>query len=221
VGERLPSWVRLRCGLEPRTFAALCLVLVVAAGFAAHRLLDARPAAVAVTETAAPTPSPAPTASPAPAGVPGDAATSPPASVVVDVAGRVAEPGVYTLPAGARVADALDAAGGVRPGTDTGGLNRARVLLDGEHVLVGETPPPGQPPPPAAPAAPAAAGGVVSLNAATAAQLQELPGIGPVLADRILAWRDTHGGFTSVDQLGEVAGIGDRRLAELRDHVVP
>lgn len=131
------------------------------------------------------------------------------ALLVVDVAGDVRRPGLVRLPAGSRVADAVAAAGGALPGATTEGLNLARVLEDGEQVLVGA---------PAAPASPGAAG-LVDLNAATAEQLDALPGVGPVLAERIVAWRDAHGPFASVDQLREVSGIGERKFAELRDLV--
>ncbi|MFZ5851663.1 MAG: helix-hairpin-helix domain-containing protein, partial [Actinomycetota bacterium] len=123
--------------------------------------------------------------------------TTPAPTLWVDVQGRVARPGVVRLAAGARVLDALAAAGGVLPGTDTVGLNLARPLVDGEQVLVGL---PG-PPAPGGPVAPAGAGappGPVDLNTATAEQLQTLPGIGPVLAERILSWRAQAGRFRSV-----------------------
>ncbi|MFJ8631360.1 helix-hairpin-helix domain-containing protein [Streptomyces sp. NPDC093568] len=146
------------------------------------------------------------------------------AEIVVDVGGKVREPGIHRLPAGSRVADALSAAGGVRPGTNTDGLNRARFLVDGEQVIVG------------APAAvPGAGGGAgagsgtagagpavpVSLNTATVDQLDTLPGVGPVLAQHIIDYRTQHGGFRSVDELREVNGIGDRRFADLQDLVRP
>ncbi|MFI7276462.1 helix-hairpin-helix domain-containing protein [Streptomyces sp. NPDC049879] len=211
--------------MEARTLAALCVVLVAAVAFAWYHFVAGRPEAVTVTDdqgTAPPSASAAasaaPTAEPSP-GSDGQDQAAPGAAagaVVVDVAGAVADPGIYTLPAGSRVADALDAAGGSDPGTDTDGLNRARLLLDGEQILVGATAPapaPGAGTPTGVPAAP------VSLNSATPDQLQDLPGIGPVLAERIVAHRQQHGGFTSVEQLGDVSGIGERRLAELRDRV--
>lgn len=133
------------------------------------------------------------------------------ALLVVDVAGDVRRPGLVRLPPGARVADAIAAAGGLRPGATSGALNLARKLVDGEQVYVGS--------PPAAPGAPpgvAASPGLVDLNTATADDLDRLPGIGPVLADRIVAWRTAHGGFTSVDQLRQVDGIGARKFESLR-----
>lgn len=135
-------------------------------------------------------------------------ASAPAALLVVDVAGDVRRPGLVRLPPGSRVADALRAAGGVLPGAATTGLNLARKVVDGEQLLVG------------VPVAPSGApGGLLDLNTATAGQLDALPGIGPVLAERIVAWRTEHGPFASVDQLREVGGIGERRIESLRDLV--
>lgn len=145
----------------------------------------------------------------------------------VHVAGAVAAPGVVELPAGSRVADALAVAGGPLPDADPAALNLARVVTDGQQVYVprvGEAPPPagagetGSAPPGSAPA-PADPAGVVDLNRATAAELETLPGIGPVLAQRIIDWRTRHGAFTGVGQLEDVPGIGERTLAELTPHV--
>ena len=127
-------------------------------------------------------------------------------TLVVHVAGSVAQPGIVTLPSGARVADAIQAAGGALPGTDTTGVNLARVLVDGEQVLVGVPAAVGAPV--AGPGAPVptqgAAGGPLDLNAATLDQLQDLPGLGPVLAQRIVDWRTAHGRFTNVDELKQL-----------------
>lgn len=153
---------------------------------------------------------------------PGAAATE----VVVAVAGKVRRPGLVRLPAGARVADALDSAGGALPGVDVALLNLARKVTDGELILVGVTAPPGAAVPPAtgsgvppAGAVGAPGGGKINLNTATAAQLDVLPGVGPVLAERIVAHREQHGGFRSVDDLRQVNGIGDARYQELKDLV--
>jgi competence protein ComEA len=140
-------------------------------------------------------------------------ATASPGAVVVDVAGEVRKPGVLELPAGSRVVDALDAAGGALPRADTTPLNLARVLLDGEQVVV---PTRGRLPGAAAPGVTAPASpAVIDLNAATIEQLDTLPGIGPVLAQRIVDWRTSNGGFSSADQLREVSGIGDATFADL------
>jgi competence protein ComEA len=135
--------------------------------------------------------------------------------VVVSVVGRVARPGLIRLPDGTRIADALAAVGGALPGTDLMGLNLARRLSDGEQLLVGVAPPPGQP---AATGASGTSGGSgpIDLNAATLDQLDGLPGVGTVTAQRIVDWRVAHGRFTSVDQLREVSGIGQARFGQLR-----
>jgi competence protein ComEA len=162
--------------------------------------------------------------------------------VVVSVVGLVHKPGLVTLTPGARIADALEAAGGAVDGADLIGLNMARRLTDGEQIIVGIAAAPGQPttmgssttgpdngsaaPPGAASGgpggrsgAPGAPGAPVNLNTATVEELDTLPGVGPVTAAAIVAWRDTNGAFGSVDQLGEVDGIGPARLAKLRDLV--
>jgi competence protein ComEA len=167
---------------------------------------------------------------------PGSAPPGADGPVVVSVVGLVHKPGLVTLPPGARIADALTAAGGALDGADLIGLNMARRVIDGEQIIVGIVAAPGQPaamgssissgPATAAPSdAPSTAGkapppgGLVDLNAATVEELDTLPGIGPVTAAAIIAWRDANGRFTSVDQLGDVDGIGPARLEKLRDLV--
>lgn len=152
-----------------------------------------------------------PTASPSTPG-----STSPAAEVVVDVAGRVRRPGLYHLPSGSRVDDALTAAGGARRGVRLRNLNLAAVLVDGEQIVVG--PGAGAAAAPAAPpAVPAASSPAapVPLNTATLEQLETLPGVGPVTAQKILDYRDAHGSFSALDQLKDVSGIGDVTFAEL------
>ncbi|MGH3905283.1 MAG: helix-hairpin-helix domain-containing protein, partial [Pseudonocardiaceae bacterium] len=143
--------------------------------------------------------------------------------VVVSVVGKVARPGLVRVPDGSRVADALEAAGGALPGTDLVALNLARRLSDGEQLLVGVAPPPGQPVQGGVVGAPAGAAPtaapMVDLNTATLEQLDTLPGVGPVTAQRILDWRAAHGRFTSVDQLREVDGIGEVRFSKLKELV--
>jgi competence protein ComEA len=153
--------------------------------------------------------------------------------VVVSVVGLVHKPGLVTLAPGARIADALSAAGGAMDGADTIGLNMARQLGDGEQIVVGIAPPKGQPAAlgssvtsgtpgtPVTSAKPSGSaspkpGEVIDLNTATVQQLDSLPGIGPVTAAAIVAWREANGKFTSVDQLAEVDGIGPARLDKLR-----
>ncbi|MEV0062948.1 ComEA family DNA-binding protein [Nocardia sp. NPDC050718] len=166
---------------------------------------------------------------------------SPTAEVVVSVVGLVERPGLHHLPGGARVADAIERAGGATEGADLAGLNLAQRLTDGDQVVVGTTGPQTGPPRlgsvmiGAADRAPAAgqhatsgpppntgtpnAKTRVNLNTATEAELDALPGVGPVTAKAILAWRTTNGRFTDVAQLGEVDGIGPARLTRLRDLV--
>lgn len=143
------------------------------------------------------------------------------ATVWVHVVGEVASPGVVAMPAGARVADAVTAAGGALPGADLTALNLAAVVQDGAQIRV---PAPGEEPVAAEAAGGGAggggaAGGAVDVNAAGAAELQTLPGIGPVLAERIVAWREAHGPFASVDALLDVSGIGPAVLGQIRDLV--
>jgi competence protein ComEA len=171
---------------------------------------------------AAPTASSAPVAPEAPS--PSAAGPGADDSIVVDVVGKVRRPGIAVLPAGARVVDAVEAAGGVRRGVDPATVNMARLLSDGEQVVVGG-PPSGTGTGAAAggtaagAAPPGPAGGLVNLNTADQATLETLPGVGPVTAAAILEWRAQHGAFTSVDELLEVSGIGDATLAEIAPHV--
>lgn len=142
--------------------------------------------------------------------------------LVISVVGRVVRPGLIRLSEGTRVADALTAAGGALPDTDLMALNLARRLSDGEQLLVGVAPPPGQFALPAGGAAASPSSGppqALDLNTATLEQLDGLPGVGKVTAQRILDWRAAHGRFTSVGQLREVSGIGQARLTKLRDLV--
>jgi competence protein ComEA len=159
------------------------------------------------------------------AGVPGGAGRSSaglPNEVVVAVGGKVRKPGLVRLPAGARVADALQAAGGASSTSDVALLNLARKVVDGELILVGVSAPPGLLAPAGGGGAPgggAPAGGPVNLNTATLAELDTLPGVGPVLAQRILDSRAQHGGFKAVSDLRKVDGIGASRYEQLKDLV--
>jgi len=141
------------------------------------------------------------------------------AKVVVDVTGRVRRPGIVVLRQGARVVDALRAAGGARPGVDLASLNLARVLTDGEQILVGPPGPAVVPSVPSSVATGPPGAALVDLNTADQTALESLPEVGPVTAQAILAWRTEHGAFTSVDQLLDVDGIGDATLAKLAPFV--
>lgn len=146
--------------------------------------------------------------------------------LLVHVVGQVRRPGVVRLPPGARVLDAVKAAGGVTSSADLNHLNLARPVADGEQIVV---PKPGESVQPGGTSGAGgtgvgssgvgSVGGLIDLNTADAAALDALPGVGPVLAQRILDWRAQHGRFSSVDELGEVSGIGDKILAQLRPKV--
>ena len=169
-------------------------------------------------------PNASPSASPSP-GLPTAAQAG--QSVVVSVVGLVQQPGLVTLAPGARIADAVSAAGGPLNGADTVGLNLARHVADGEQIIVGIATPAGHPAalgssvrsgaPETGPAAVSTTpAGPVDLNTATIEQLDTLPGVGPVTAAAIVAWRQANGKFTAIEQLGEVDGIGPARLEKLR-----
>ena len=138
--------------------------------------------------------------------------------LVVHVIGDVRRPGLVRLAAGSRVAEAIAAAGGLSRGGSSGELNLARLLVDGEQIVVSPDAPPAAAAAAAAPGSDAASV-VVDLNAATAADLDTLPGVGPVMSARILEWRAAHGRFASVDQLREISGIGARTFERLAPHV--
>jgi competence protein ComEA len=208
-----PGWV----GLGPAQLAVVAVVVAVGLAVTCWWLVQG--SAEPAPELAAAPARGLVSASPAVEPVGAPASSSPaaqPATVTVDVAGKVRHPGIAVLDAGARVVDALEAAGGVKPGVDVSDLNLARLLVDGEQVLVGLPAPSG---PAAGAPAPSAATGdpptLVNLNTATEAQLDTLPEVGPVTAASILAWRDEHGGFTSVEELLEVDGIGEVTLSKL------
>jgi competence protein ComEA len=151
------------------------------------------------------------------ASAPTSASPSPEIVVLVDVAGWVREPGVYEFTEGARVIDAIDAAGGARPGALLQALNLAAPLADGTQVLVPREGQEGVAPPPVSGGA--VAGGLVNVNTATATELEELPGIGEVIAQAVVDYRTENGPFASVDQLLDVSGIGDATLEDIRDLV--
>ncbi|MCZ2828551.1 helix-hairpin-helix domain-containing protein [Modestobacter sp. VKM Ac-2986] len=200
---------------RPGSWALWAVAVVAAAALVGWTWLGrpaVEPVPVAVT-AAAPSSAPSSTAAlPAP---------PPDGTVVVSVVGLVVSPGLVTLPAGARVADALAAAGGLLPEADPASVNAAALLADGQQVAVGV---PGAAGAPLAGAPPAGAagtgdGGLLDLNTATTADLDALPGIGPVLAQRIVDHRAEHGPFASIEQLDDVSGIGPAVFAELAERV--
>ena len=158
-------------------------------------------------------------------------------TLTIHVVGQVKKPGVISLPTGARVTDAVAKAGGALRGADLAAVNLARQLVDGEQVRI---PKPGEPALPpgggvsgsgvggsagGGSANGAGGGGVggagtkLDLNRATESELEDLPGVGPVLAQRILDWRAEHGRFATVDELGEVSGIGEKIFSQLQPRV--
>jgi competence protein ComEA len=145
------------------------------------------------------------------------ASPSPDVVVLVDVAGWVRHPGVYEFAEGARVIDAIDAAGGARTGALLEALNLAAPLADGTQILVPREGQEGVAPPPVTGGA--VAGGLINVNTATNTELEELPGVGEVIAQAIVDYRTENGSFTSVDQLLDVSGIGDATLENIRDLV--
>ncbi|MDT7578031.1 MAG: competence protein ComEA [Pseudonocardiales bacterium] len=224
IGRLVPeSWRAVR--LDPGRPGAIALVVVavVAAVVAAVGVWTGRPQAEPVRglpgvvvggpEPSAAPPSPVSSTSPAPSH-----------TLVVSVSGRVARPGLVQVPDGSRVADVVAAAGGALPGVDLTALNLARRVNDGEQVAVGvPTAPDAAGAESSAPGGGVAAGGGpaarVDLNTATVAQLDALPGVGPVTAQHIVDWRTRNGRFAKIEQLREVDGIGEHRFQQLHDLV--
>lgn len=198
VRERLDSMSRVELG-------GLVVVLAAILVAAAVWYVRALPKPVAITATA-------------PGGVTAAASSSPtPTPILVDVAGAVREPGVYGFVLGDRVIDAIERAGGARRAADLSALNLAAPLADGTQILVPQA---GATASGAAAAATGTtAGGLINVNTADATTLEELSGIGEVLAAAIVSYRDEHGPFTSVEQLMDVSGIGPATLEEIRDQV--
>jgi len=181
--------LRERLALSPRNLVGLSVILLFALLFAGWLFFSSAPAQVSVGSRPDIS-QPAPVVAPLPT------------EIVVDVSGKVRHPGVYHLSTGARAEDALLAAGGALPGIDLSSINQAEILVDGTQLLVG--------------IAASNGGGVLSLNHASATDLDSLPGVGPVLAGRIVSWRKAHGRFTSIEQLRDVSGVGDAKFADLK-----
>jgi competence protein ComEA len=187
------------------------LLLAVAGSLALILLLGRFVLGAGTTTTAAPLPPP-----PALAGVTG----LPSSRVVVDVVGAVRRPGLYRLPHDSRIADALTRAGGATRKADLAQVNLAAPVADGEQIVVPRRGPAGVAGVPAA-SSPGEPSAPVQLSTATIEQLDSLPGVGPMTAQKILDYRQKHGAFQSVDELDAVPGIGPKRLEQLRDLVVP
>ncbi len=216
----LPDTLRGRVWLGASQVAVVAVVVAVGLAVTCWWLVRGgsreMPAPVAVTSPRSALVTPAgEVAAPSGAAAPSGSAV-PRTRVVVDVSGKVRRPGIAVLRSGARVIDAIRAAGGARPGVDLTTLNLARVVSDGEQIVVGGSVPvsvatttaPGSP-----------VMGLVDINTADETTLETLPEVGPVTAQSIITWRTQHGGFSSVDQLLEVDGIGDATLAKLTPYV--
>jgi competence protein ComEA len=205
--------------------AVVCVLLALGLVLAVVALLRARPVALATPQTSVSISPYQPSATVAPGETP--ASPTPAPQIVVHVLGAVRRPGLVQLPDRSRVSDAIDAAGGLHSSAEPGDLNLAQIVLDGQQILIGARGDPGGEVRNGGEGAGAAGtspgpGGnspgrssQLDLNAATAAQLDTLPGVGPVTADRILNWRADHGRFRRVEELQEVEGIGPKTYAQL------
>ncbi len=209
-GLPAPAAVRALAAFNPgrQALKPLLAVAVAVAALAGYLVWHSRPTAQVV----------APRASVA-ALAPTAPTSSAPTMIVIAIQGRVRHPGLVRLPAGARVADAIDAAGGPLPGTDLSYVNLAQKLVDGELIVIAKSGPAGGSGGVAAGPAGLGSARPLNLNTATATQLEALPGIGPSLAGHIIDYRTTHGAFKSVDELRNVPGIGDAKFAEVKDLV--
>lgn len=227
VDDRLPAAVQGRAHLGSAQFGLVALVVAVGLVVGAWWLVRSGGTSGGAGEVAPPRPAvasvvPSPSASSTvTGGVPaGGTPEATGAQIVVDVVGKVRRPGIAVLPAGSRVVDAVRAAGGMRRGVDPATVNMARPLADGEQIVIGLAGVPGAAVgPPSTTGASPGTGTLVNLNTADQTALETLPGVGPVTATAILEWRAEHGGFTSVDELLEVSGIGEATLAQIAPHV--
>ena len=223
ASRRLVGSVSARLPVTGAHVAVIAVVIALAVGVAAWLAVRSDPEPVATLQPvseplATPSMSPAPTGEVSPTDGAASAATG--GDVTVDVAGKVRRPGIAVLPPGSRVVDAVKAAGGARRGVDLVSLNLARPLIDGEQILVGVSVPAGVVGSlGAGGSATGESGPLVNLNAADLAALETLPGVGPVTAQAIVDWRSENGGFTRVEELLEVDGIGAATLADIAPHV--
>jgi competence protein ComEA len=224
VRERLRESIRDRVGrLEPREVAGLAVIALLIAGGTVVWYVRSMPGSVSIGTTAGPVPSAATAPSPSPS--PGPSTS--PGVVIVHVAGWVAHPGVYELHEGDRVVDAIERAGGARKGADLASINLAAVLVDAQQIVVvragagisSTSGGPGGGAGSGGSVAPSPGESLVNVNTATVEELETLPGIGEVLAQRIIDHREENGPFDAVEDLLEVSGIGESRLADISDQV--
>ncbi len=223
---------RRRLSMLPPAAIGLIVVGLIACAIAGYSLLKQNePTAPLVAFEAGAQPSAGPSGAGPSAPKASTSDTADDARIIVSVVGLVRRPGLVRIVNTARVADAIAQAGGAQPGADLISLNMAQLLHDGDQILVGKggvdtvksavvaasgATPGAQPPPAQGGSVPTDGTALVDLNAATAEQLEALPGVGPVTAAAIVAWRDANGRFSSVSQLAEVDGIGPARLAKLK-----
>ena len=236
-GDRPHAGERALAALSPhrRAVKALAVVAAFVVGISAFLAWRARPSTVSVATGAAPAATAgvvggSPNIS-GPTVTPSSSATNAATVLVVAVEGKVRHPGLVRLPAGSRIADAIEAAGGAEPGTDLSFVNLAQKVVDGELIVIGMTPPPGVAATSGSTSSGSGGSGAggsggtaqpgapINVNTATEADLDTLPGIGPALAQRIIEYRTQHGAFRSVDELRNVSGIGDAKFAEIKDLV--
>jgi competence protein ComEA len=209
-----PRFSRLHVGV-------VCSLVLLGVVFAALAVLRARPVALATPQSVPVSVSTSPPNASPPAA---STNSSPRPRIVVHVLGAVRRPGLVRLPQGSRVQDAIDAAGGLLSSAAPGELNLAQILTDGQQMVVGSRAHPGGRlsdggSGPGSSSAGSRSSPQVDLNNATATQLDSLPGVGPVTAERILAWRSEHGSFRRVEELQEVEGIGPKTYADIAPHV--
>jgi competence protein ComEA len=203
--DRLIDWV---ASVGSRQLVALAVVGVVTLGGGALWYVRSLPRPVTVSAE----PSAAPSADPE--------ASASPAVVIVHVAGLVRRPGVYELPEGSRVIDAIEAAGGAKAGADLAALNLAAVLADAQQILVPKRGAGGDGGGGSGGGGPGGGdSGLVNINTASLEELETLPGVGPVLAQSIIDYREEHGPFTRIEDLMNVSGIGEKRFEDLKDKV--
>lgn len=201
VRSALQGWIGQALAFSRAHVSVVAIIVVSGLLWSGYSVLSTRSLPAAVAVTAIPSASPS---TPAPA-------------VLVHVLGAVHRPGVVTLPKGSRVADAISATGGLREDADPADLNLAAIVSDGSQLIIGTRNDPGGQMRSGSPGVTdGGGGGLVNLNTATLEQLDALPGVGPVTAQRIVAWRAAHGEFTRVSQLQEVEGIGPKTYAELQ-----
>jgi len=214
----VPDSLRGRVALGPAHLAVVAVLVALGLAVTAWWVVRAEPGEP-TAPAATPSAPPGGLVSLAPEGAPSASPVAGGERVTVDVAGKVRRPGIAVLDPGARVVDAIRAAGGALKGVNLSSVNLARPLVDGEQILVGvpaAAAPPGAVP---TPGSSAPTGPLVNLNLAGQAELESLPEVGPVTAQAILAWRDQHGGFTAVAELLEIDGIGDATLAQITPYV--